>query len=290
MPVVLFQQTTDKYTDTQVEANEQLRSVSFAISAPYSALYQIAKKASSSGIPVWDGTEIPAQPGQGGFEDKIYGIRFKSFDSSHPTTILCKAFFEDDPVPTGDLASTSSFTTNGIVVPGTSITRVLTLPATPTDLTQVLLDLNATFPGVEWLCTFNAATGYWDVIGNPLPITGSISANTGGWHELAGIVVPNAGDYEVSFSGGSFDYPGGIAGGTPISSGVSIAGAVPAGANQFLCQTGPGTTTWNVLGAGICTLTGFTAGQRASLMVNPVVAGTNYNFFAYGYIQPIRIK
>jgi hypothetical protein len=124
MPVVVFQQTTNKYTDTQIEANEQLRSVSFAISAPYSALYQVAKKVSSNGEPVWDSTEIPAQPGQGGFADKIYGIHFKSFDPTHPTTILCKAFFEDDPIPTGDLASTSTFNTTGQVNPGGASVQV----------------------------------------------------------------------------------------------------------------------------------------------------------------------
>jgi hypothetical protein len=123
MPVVLFQQTTDKYGDTEIDANEQLRSVSFAVSAPYSALYQIAK-AVQGGKPIWDLSEIPAQPGQGGFADKIFGIRFKSFDPAHPTTILCKAFYEDDPVPTGDLSSTSSFNTGGQVSPGGASVQV----------------------------------------------------------------------------------------------------------------------------------------------------------------------
>jgi hypothetical protein len=123
MPVVLFQQTTDKYGDTEIDASEQLRSVSFAVSAPYSALYQVAK-AVQGGKPVWDLSEIPAQPGQGGFADKIFGIRFKSFDPAHPTTILCKAFYEDDPVPTGDLSSTAVFNTGGSVTPGGASVQV----------------------------------------------------------------------------------------------------------------------------------------------------------------------
>lgn len=123
MPVQIFQQTTNKYADTEIDANALLRSVQFAVSAPYSALYQIAKK-NANGQPVFDGAELVAQPGQGGFQQNIFGIRFKSMDPAHPTTVLCKAFYEDDPIPTGDLASTSTFNTGGQVTPGGSSVQV----------------------------------------------------------------------------------------------------------------------------------------------------------------------
>jgi hypothetical protein len=155
MPVVLFQQTTDKYGDTEIDASEQLRSVSFAVSAPYSALYQVAK-AVQNGKPVWDLSEIPAQPGQGGFADKIFGIRFKSFDPAHPTTILCKAFYEDDPVPTGDLSSTAVFNTGGQVSPGGS---------------SVQVEKNGILIGTEPILDFLDATGFLWTLTDDLPNT-----------------------------------------------------------------------------------------------------------------------
>lgn len=117
MPVSILAQTQTGYIDAlKIGPSQQIREIQFSISAPYSAKFQLAKL-NKSGIPAWDESDTPAQPGNGGYSG-CYGIRFKSFDPLNPTTVFATAFFFDDPSPQGFLAGSSVFGTNGQTSPG----------------------------------------------------------------------------------------------------------------------------------------------------------------------------
>lgn len=83
----------------------------------------------------------------------------------------------------------SNTTTSTSVTSVPIITRVTALPAAPAD-TQVIAFVPdaAAFPGVEWLCIYNASTGFWDVIGGaPLYVYDAVATavpNTAAWTSL----------------------------------------------------------------------------------------------------------
>lgn len=171
--------------------------------------------------------------------------------------------------------------------PVTTFTRVTTLPLAPTDGQVALLDLNATFPGVEWLCVFNSSTGFWDVIGGPaLPIgvTGVVAA-ANGWKEMAFVAVPNQGDYQVTLAGGNLLA---VTVAHAVQFGVSIAAGVPGSPTeeQSVIDGGNGWPVSTVTQL----LTGFTAGQHASLMFNTPTGADQTTFRWSGLAAPVRIK
>lgn len=208
MPVEFLANTQADYADALTlgamgRSGQQFSSVLFAVSAPNSAKFQVAKKRLDGTI-YWDGNDITAQPGQGGYE-KCYGIRFKSFDSGNPTTVLCIAFFADDPVPSGNLASSAEFSTSGSVTPGgggTTIKRVTALPTGPSDGQIVsLVPDSVSFPGVEWLLIYKTSSGYWDFIGGSnlyVEGSGSFSLSTSYADLGVSLVVPLVGIYDVT--------------------------------------------------------------------------------------------
>lgn len=127
MPVEFLADTQSDYVPALTlgamgGSGQQFSSVFFAISSPNSAKYQVAKKR-SDGTVYWDTNDITAQPGQGGYSE-CYGIRFKSYDPSNPTTVLCVAYFVDDPLPLGNLASSIEFTTSGATSAGKTNSEV----------------------------------------------------------------------------------------------------------------------------------------------------------------------
>lgn len=140
--------------------------------------------------------------GGGPIPKGVTGIQFRSFLLNNPATVSAQIFQHDNPylslVFSGALVVTN--------LPRT--TPIAGFPTTPTDGQVIVLNLNASFLGTEWLCVYNASTGYWDVIGGP-PISAGLSnneaANSNGlWIDLSGsgapapsILVPRAGDYIV---------------------------------------------------------------------------------------------
>lgn len=117
MGVQLLAQTKDQYDAAlALGPSQQISTIQFAVSAPNSCKYQVAKL-DKSGAPQWDENDLIAQPGQGGYAD-IFGIRFKSFSTGNPTVVLAAAFFRDDPTPLGIIPSSSIFGVSGSVNPG----------------------------------------------------------------------------------------------------------------------------------------------------------------------------
>lgn len=90
---------------------------------------------------------------------------------------------------------------------GNAATRVATLPTSGlVDGLQVLLDLNALFPGVTWLCTWNATTNFWDVIGPRIMVTNiSLGSTTSSspvpFTNAPRLVIPHAGLYTFILEG-----------------------------------------------------------------------------------------
>lgn len=126
MPAQLLLDTTSDYTHIQIDLNENVAQISYAISAPYSAAYQIAKTIDKTGKPEWDLNDLLAQPGTNTFAN-IYGIRFKSYDPANPTTVSVTVFYKDDPIPLGFVPGTGIFNTGGSVIGGQVVTGAKTV-------------------------------------------------------------------------------------------------------------------------------------------------------------------
>ena len=107
-----------------IDLSQQLTKILFAVSAPYSAKCQLAKF-NSVGKAEWDLTEIELQPGQGGYDSPICGIRIASFDPANPTSVLLQGYYEDDPVPSGFISSTAEFS-GGTLTPGAGMINGIT--------------------------------------------------------------------------------------------------------------------------------------------------------------------
>lgn len=116
MPAQIFAPTPAVYDDAFTIQGQLLKQVAFAVSSPNSALFQIAKLG-TAGVVEFDLQDLTAQPGQQSYTN-IFGIRFKSADPANPTVVLCQAFFADDAIPLGAIASGASFGTTGPVNPG----------------------------------------------------------------------------------------------------------------------------------------------------------------------------
>ena len=115
-----FIQTLKDYdASLTIGPSQQIIQVLFAISAPYSCSYQVAKL-NKNGQPYFDENDLEGQPGNGGYEN-CYGIRFKSFDPLHPTTVLAFGLYSDDPTPLGFTPSASIFTSGGQSLSGSPL-------------------------------------------------------------------------------------------------------------------------------------------------------------------------
>ena len=107
-----FQTTQTNYTDAlTIGPSQQIVQILFAVSSPYSATYEIAKL-NKNQQPSFDGNELEGQPGNGGYQN-CNGIRFKSYDPAHPTTVLAFGLFADDPTPLGFTPSSTVFNAQG---------------------------------------------------------------------------------------------------------------------------------------------------------------------------------
>lgn len=118
MPVTQnFVATTDNYPADNAEDKpiigpfQNLKSVGFTV-ANATVYAQIAKK-DKAGRPTWDEIDIPFVPGNGGYSDGVYGIKFKSAVAGTPAVVSITGYFIDDPVP---FSSPTPFT--GTLTPG----------------------------------------------------------------------------------------------------------------------------------------------------------------------------
>lgn len=181
--------------------------ISFVV-ANAAVIAQIASQNRDGTLEPW-GPDLLLTP-QTNTVTRAQGIRFKSAVSGVPARIVAQLIAPGDPVPGAGTPFTANLSATGSVSPVSTITRVTVLPATPADLQQVMLDLNATYPGIEWLCTYNASTTYWDVIGDPLVIeSGTLDAGGGAgtWtvDSRTKIVVPNLGDYKARYTANPYN-------------------------------------------------------------------------------------
>jgi hypothetical protein len=145
-------------------------------------------------------------------------------------------YVSSEPVP---------ITSSGLALPsssGASLQRVSSLPASPADVQVVIYDLEGLgFTGVEWLCVYNLATTYWDVIGGPpilvADLSGTARQNTvdSTWQNMPGlssIAIPNQGDYIVGYGASGWETTNTA---DVIAMGVGIGGVIIGGGNP---QTG----------------------------------------------------
>lgn len=199
MPLEILQTTQTGYVDALTlggpGSGKQFTSVLFAVSSPYSAKFQVAKKDKAGNV-YWDLQDITAQPGQSGYQG-CYGIRFKSFDSANPTTVLAVAYFADDPIPSGNLASSAQFSSSGTVTPGAGTVDTFHNGTKIGSETGIDFEDNGVF---VWTTTDDPINGYVKVI-PPQIVTGNISA-AGVKQRGSGFTVVHAGTglYTVTFN------------------------------------------------------------------------------------------
>lgn len=122
MPVEIFAQTGTNYEFAlSIGPSQQISQILYAVSAPFSASYQLAKL-DKAGAPYWDENDLTALGGENGSWASAYGVRFKSFDPTNPTTVRAIGLYADDPIPQGFTPSSSAFATSG----ETSLTGIQT--------------------------------------------------------------------------------------------------------------------------------------------------------------------
>lgn len=175
MPAVIpFLSTSDTYPNDNSPGKpiigplQQIANITFQVTGN-NVLYQVAR-VDKSGIPVWDETDLPAQPGSGGFSGRAYGIKFKSAVSGAPATISAIAFFADDAVPFQAVQAGNSGG-SGTINDITSSTLVITNPTGPT------VDIETPFTGTISDVT---STGGTISITNPTGPTVNLEVTTPG--------------------------------------------------------------------------------------------------------------
>ena len=178
-----------------------------AVADALNALYAANKiTVSGQALPFPRATGVPSLfHGDGSPEGLVYGqgSLYMRRDSTLSTSTLYTKL-------TGVTTSTGWAAIN---VP--TATRVTALPTTPFDLEQVVLNLNASYPGVEWQCTYNSSTGYWDAIGPPvtsyIDTRETTSSNSPADLSTVGptVVLPYEGDYVIT-AGAYFGYSSGV--------------------------------------------------------------------------------
>lgn len=194
-----------------------------AVADALNALYAANKiTVSGQALPFPRATGVPSLfHGDGSPEGLVYGqgSLYMRRDSTLSTSTLYTKL-------TGVTTSTGWAAIN---VP--TATRVTALPTTPFDLEQVVLNLNASYPGVEWQCTYNSSTGYWDAIGPPvtsyIDTRETTSSNSPADLSTVGptVVLPYEGDYVIT-AGAYFGYSSGVWGSGAITLQSSVDGTI----------------------------------------------------------------
>lgn len=97
-----FKETENGYSadneGTSIGPFQNLATVQFVV-ANASVYCQVAKLNKQDQSLHWDPYEIPLAPASGGFEDKAYGVRFRSAVTDEPAVIAATVYFVDDAVP-----------------------------------------------------------------------------------------------------------------------------------------------------------------------------------------------
>lgn len=187
MPVQVFAQTQDNYTDAlTILPARQLRSIQVNVSAPNAALFQYATLDKAQ-QPAFAGIELAIQPGQGYFNN-LYGIRFRSFATGKPTTVLAQGWYEDEPDLVGFILGTTAFNTSGTVTPIGSVGGVTAVQAgtkSPGQTYTITAPATGTYV-VEWGCA-----GYSE---SSLGDTGTISCSVSAIVNFHGSTAGSGGD------------------------------------------------------------------------------------------------
>jgi hypothetical protein len=217
------------------------------------------------------------------------GIQFRNATPNVVSTVTAVFALQDEPLLSLTFPAAASVST---------AQRVSALPSSPSDTQVVVYQPDAVnFPGIEWFCIFNTATGFWDVIGgNPLvaevqAFEGSASA---AYANLAtfgpSISLTNAGDWDVEVQG-TLENPQGAGPGAFFAAMSYDIGVTPAAdADAALFGTGVN-GAFNVPGSVVATR------RKPGLVVETLVAkyrnsaGTA-TFFGNRRLRamPVRIK